>query len=652
MHRLFANKENNRHISTAFVLILALLLTLVMSFAAMSSAVFADTADYTTESFNVDATATKSHVIHMVEEITVNFSGAEHHGITRYIPLQSKYYKISNIETSGFDNNTESESGYTDSGTPYSYLVIRIGDADEYLSGRQTFVLSYDLICYRDTSETADYLSLDLLPTGWETPIKSTTLTLALSKSVDWNKVKFYSGSYGSTGTLNSSFTKKVYTHTDKVVITGKNLAKGEGVTVSATLPQGYWVDPANHDFAGYLLIILLIAIPLLMFILWLCFGRDPKVIRTVEFYPPEGMTPAEIGYIIDGTIDKKDMSSMLMYFAHKGYLKVNEVDRDSFELTKLKDIDESEKLFAKTMFDSIFLSGNTVRLDDMPENFGDCLIAAEGELKGYYDQKENLIYSKASRASRWIGDILMFAPALLAIALSAVKAYETIYMFAIIPVVILLLAGMFLDISVYDKKDVRSRVKSAILFTIGIVLILLGTAVAAMVCIHLTASVLLGVLLFISMAVTYLFVLLMKARTKQGAKWQGEILGFRDFIRDAEYDRLVALSGDDPEYFYNIMPYAYVMGMSTKWARKFENIKVNSPSWYRGYDSGNLIFNVLWFNAMMNSCNYSFSNSFTNFVSNGGGDFGGGIGGGIGGGFGGGGFSGGGFGGGGGGAW
>lgn len=39
-----------------------------------------------------------------------------------------------------------------------------------------------------------------------------------------------------------------------------------------------------------------LILVPLIMIALWAAFGRDPKIVETVEFYPPEKMTPAEIG--------------------------------------------------------------------------------------------------------------------------------------------------------------------------------------------------------------------------------------------------------------------------------------------------------------------------------------------------------------------
>ena len=87
----------------------------------------------------------------------------------------------------------------------------------------------------------------------------------------------------------------------------------------------------------------------------------------------------------------------------------------------------------------------------------------------------------------------------------------------------------------------------------------------------------------------------------------------------------------ENPEYFYNILPYAYVLGVSDKWIKKFESISLQAPSWY---DSPNT-FDMRTFGTFMNSTmssaqsNMSYSDSGG---SSGGGSSGGGSGGGGGG--------------------
>ena len=87
-----------------------------------------------------------------------------------------------------------------------------------------------------------------------------------------------------------------------------------------------------------------------------------------------------------------------------------------------------------------------------------------------------------------------------------------------------------------------------------------------------------------------------------------------------------------EPTYFYDILPYTYVLGVSKKWISKFESINLMAPTWY---DSPNN-FSIDHFNSFMNntisSANNSMSSSPNSGGSSGGGSSGGGSGGGGGG--------------------
>ena len=182
----------------------------------------------------------------------------------------------------------------------------------------------------------------------------------------------------------------------------------------------------------------------------------------------------------------------------------------------------------------------------------------------------------------------------------------------------------------------------------IATVFAVIGVGISAVITSVLMESAAYGLLVVISTLVTFTAVVLMRKRTERGARLQGQILGFRDFIETAELEKLNMLVEEDPEYFYNVLPYAYVMGLSDKWAKKFEKIRVNQPDWYYGYNTTS-IYSMLWYSQMFNSCAKSMESSVINSIVASAADSGGGS---IGGGFGGGGFSGGGFGGGGGGSW
>jgi len=168
---------------------------------------------------------------------------------------------------------------------------------------------------------------------------------------------------------------------------------------------------------------------------------------------------------------------------------------------------------------------------------------------------------------------------------------------------------------------------------------------------IKITKAIVISAALVLGTLIAIFFSVIAIARKSNYSALMGKILGFRDFIRTAELDKLNELVEEDPEYFYHIIPYAYVFGLTNKWIKNFEDINIIQPTWYRGsFDT----FDAYMMGRMMNNCNYSVSNHIELPVTShsSGGFSGGGSSWSGGGGFSGGGFSGGGSGGGGGGGW
>ena len=120
--------------------------------------------------------------------------------------------------------------------------------------------------------------------------------------------------------------------------------------------------------------------------------------------------------------------------------------------------------------------------------------------------------------------------------------------------------------------------------------------------------------------------------RTEYGNEILGKLKGFKNFLVTAEKDKLEAMVMQDPTYFYNILPYTYVLGVSDKWIKKFESISIQAPNWY---DSPN-VFDIATFGSFMNntmtsaqSAMSSSPSSDSSGGSSGGGSSGGGSGGG-----------------------
>ena len=208
-----------------------------------------------------------------------------------------------------------------------------------------------------------------------------------------------------------------------------------------------------------------------------------------------------------------------------------------------------------------------------------------------------------------------------------------------------LVAASSLIILVIFQKKALSvSRVRSVgrrtflwIVNFVGVGICALGSALEF-------ESTVLGIVCFGSLLIAEFSTVMMEKRTKQSAELLGKLLGLRQFIETAELDRLHLLVDENPSYFYDVLPYAYVMGLTDKWAKNFEKIRIVQPDWYYG-NTGDELFNAWMFSSMMRNCYHAAASNIHISIPEGG-DSGGGFS------SGGGGFSGGGFGGGGGGSW
>ena len=602
---------------------------------------------YTTQAFDVTMDVRNDNSFLMKEEIQVTFTEPRH-GIYRYIPLSGTAYsqvdgqvveqkyqmKVDQVRVEGYELNTYTENGN---------LVMQIGSPDYYVDGSQTYVISYRVRLFDDGISQYDSLYYNVLPFGWGTSIDSAEIRIQMPKEFDQNKAEFLVGGYGSVSD------DRIRWSAAGTSIQGTlqgPLQLGEGVTFRVVLPEGYFVGEMNNNWALALMLLLMVAVPLFSFLLFLFFGRDPRVVRTVEFYPPEGISPAEVGYIVDGMVDQKDLVSLVIYFAEKGYLTIEELEDKSFVLRKEKELPETAKTYEYTFFDGLFKEGDSVMLEDLKGEFYSSYQASGTQLRSHFGRKkETRVFTHSSLGARSLGTLLMLIPLAAGLFLGAVYAMNSGEFGLLgLPGLFLVLAGYLVMIIGHDKRDAGTLRRYRLTLIVGGILTSLGFLVLAGFML-LALELPLGILSLVASFISFVFTLRMKQRTRWSAEILGKILGFKEFIRTAELPRIQKLVDENPSYFYDVLPYAYVLGLSDRWAKKFEGIAMEPPVWYNG--SGNTLFNTWVFMNAFNGFSRSMASSMVPPTPKGGD---GGLGGG---GFsGGGGFGGGGFGGGGGGSW
>ncbi len=550
--------------------------------------------DYYIDGYDVNIVVNEDNTLSVTEKITANFNNAKH-GIYRYIPLKNQIERedesTSTVRAKVKDLAVSEEyTTYRRSGN----YVIQIGSQDKTYTGQHEYILSYTYVIGRDGNSDFDELYYNIIGDGWDTTIKNISFEITMPSDFDESLLGFSAGTYGTVGTEAVSYKVK-----DNVITGtfGDSLSAYQAFTVRVELPEGYFaVDNTTYYLELSLCIVIPLLVLLLVYLLWSKFGRDEKVISAVEFYPPEGMSSAEMAYWVKGKVESDDIVPLMIELANEGYIKINEVlkkngkpKKNDFSVTKVKDYagdDENKRIF----FDGLFAGGRvTVTKDNLQNKFYIYINQILSRMNTSFHHKE--VFSGRSLTLRVLCIVLSVASAVAAVIIG-----------------LSLLGG-----------------------TERYIFIAIGAAIAV---------------------VAFILSFFLRQRTKQAHEILQKINGFKMFLKTAEKERLETMVNEDPEYFYDILPYAYVLGVSKEWTEKFESIAMEPPGWY----GGGGMFNYLVFSSfMMNTMRFAAIAMVstpppqpTTMARGGRGGFGGG----FRGGFGGGGFAGGGFGGGGGGSW
>lgn len=636
--------------------------------------------EYAITKYKIDIKVNENNTFLITEYITAYFN-IEKHGIFRKIPLRNEIVrldgtksfnraKVSDIKVGG-----DAATKYTENG----YRVIKIGNENITLTGSKEYIISYLYNIGRDTGKGYDEFYFNLIGYEWDTTISEIEFTITMPKDFDQSKLGFSSGAKGSTDSSNITY------NVDGNVITGTyngTLKAGEALTVRLELPDGYFVGASsNFDLSMILSLVLPIVFAFLTFILWYKFGRDEKPVETVEFYPLEGFNSAEIGFLYKGRADNNDIVSLLIYLANKGYIKIEETEEKAlfsktkgFKIIKVRDYDgnnANERLFLKGLFEAkpvlkvtsfkeaVSMMKNPQEMVEKAteDSVGEMQEVTSADLyDSFYttlnaiiasiNSKENKekIFEKNS-LNKNVFVILMVIATFIMITFKPVTEYsgfETLIFALLFPgigftILITSLTGSFAKSSGALYVNGKPTNSKFVITAFGLIFGLLfgGVPWAFMVLPSLLMDPIYILIYFIgliSIFVMIFFIRYMPKRTPYGNQILGKIIGFRNFLETVEKSKLEMLVIQDPKYFYNILPYTYVLGVSDKWIKKFETIAMQSPDWYGGSSYFDMATFGVFMNSTMKSASSSMSSSPSSDSSSGGGSSGGGSGGGGGG--------------------
>ena len=596
MHRTGYLKNASRYV-IGFIFCLVIFVMPGVAGAQSLSVAGEPTAEEVT-SFASDITVREDGRITVVEKIEYFFPEPRH-GIYRDIPTR---YELDDGRTLVVPVKVKSVTGAPYEVTENRYAVrIKIGDPDRTVTGLQSYEITYEASGAIRYFADHDELYWNVTGSEWEVPLRRVSAIVHLPDAVNESDItlRCFMGPAGSSEyeCLYQRSGKSAHFAADDflTVVVGWN----PGVVARLEAREaGFYSD---YVLPALPVLPVAIAIPVIVFIIllrrWMRIGRDPEGSGTLvaQYEPPDRLTPAEIGVLIDEKAQMKDVSATIVDLAVRGYIKINDEKsgflsfRKNFGFRLLKpDFRNDPEL---KHFEVKILSVMFVGLD--------------------YVTLENLTNTHAFHTH-----------------LSAIN--KSLYEQTV--------AGGYFAASPESVRMKYFGIGAATLVIAGVAIFMFGGLVTQFI------NVTMFIALVASVAVTgvifLIFASAMPRKTEQGVAAWDHARGFKEYLKTAEKYRLEWQEKE--KIFERFLPYAMVFGVVREWSEAFKNLDMKPPDWYEGEAIVSGRFHVGRFMASMGALETGFGKALTSAPSKSS----------SGSGFGGGGHSGGGFGGGGGGSW
>src|SRR3954469_20082669 len=335
--------------------------------------------------FDAAITIDKDGCALVTEKVGLRFEG-EYHGIHRRIPIH--YPGPSGTSFTLFMNVLSVTDG--DTHQPLRFEDHRKGDYRELtiyipqaIDASKKVEITYKVL--NPVRHFADYDEFYWNVTGsdWPVPIDAASASVYFPDNANGLRAQAFTGVYGS----HDSDASVSVSGTRVDVESSNPLPMRGGLTVDVYIPKGILKEPSSLTLAAAFVrsnpVVLMPVLGLLiMGLLWWFVGRDPDPGLSVapQYGPPEKMTPAEAGMLIDDRIDPRDITCTIVDLAVRGYIRIEEIQEKGliftskdYKLHLLKPRAEWGELtdFEEVMLKTIFVADDkTRRISDLKNNF------------------------------------------------------------------------------------------------------------------------------------------------------------------------------------------------------------------------------------------------------------------------------------------
>ncbi len=533
-------------------------------------------------------------VLNITETIVLTYKNSGINvGLSRHISRLNKVTRIVNgdkisktyvhtLKLESVTMNGEEEYSFVE--REGDYYIINIGADGDYKSeGQYVYEIKYTYDLGEDFISSFDDFTFDLMDYDYLTSVEnfSATIILPALEGDFLDNLSFRTNDFEGLGheAVNLNVSSEIDENgTTKSVLrlNMQDIPAQAGLTIQLLLPNNFF----DTNFVPHPLYYVTIAVSIVavigIILLLLSHKFHKKEIVTVEFYPPKNCSAIDVAKIYRGKVKPKDFTALILEWASKKLIKIELVYKKTVKLVKLQDFPVIEnvsdellngKLNEKNLFEAFFANSDTFVAKKNVAIKNTKLAMASRKI---YKQDESV--TKKCLLLRLAVSVLAVLPIFFLIIW-----YEDFVGGAFLNFIILIFPIIALIVLTYTPIPWWFKILWCGLFGGAPLVIMIYSMLIPYDFLYLS---IITATIFI---VGFCIAPLVKVFTEFERSMQGKVIGFKNFLKVAELDKLNALVQDDPEYFYHILPYCYIFNLTDKMEEKFKALNIEYPEYLNG---------------------------------------------------------------------
>ena len=530
------------------------------------------------ENYNISVNINENNTYDIHEIVNKNYL-KEDKNFTKKISTKNRYTRLDGkknnwgVKIKNFDfKNLISNN--------ICYLTIK---DNNWKNGLCEYDFNYTYDVGKDKVKNYDEFYYNLVGDYLDKEVKNLNFELKFPKDIDSENLSIYIEKDGDKDLEN------VYYEVEENIVKGnilRDLEPYEKVIVRAKLPDNYFYGAGEKFELNDVLFLGIPIIGAIIAIVYLSKYRKNKKAKNIRFpYPPKDLSIIEIATLSDKELYSKDIINIIINLANKGYLKIIEKEDNSFEIIRLRDYEENnkyEKLFFNKLFEEKMIIKKSDLKDRMYKTLGNISEKAEDFLKN-----KNIYFAKNKKISKILYTLMIVS--IFLIYYIPAKKYGILntplgllYFFKrytpeITTNISFTLLGFYL-LTIAHKKRILNTI--IMFFTLPVIMITAGDIKTQMLLYEprYFYGFILGV---ISVLVIALCIRVIKRKVYIKDNSLEKVEGFKEFLKTATKEELENLVLENPNYFYDMLPYANIFEITRIWLNKFKDINIKEADWF-----------------------------------------------------------------------